>query len=109
MLGILLIMIAGLLLGYFMPIEVNESIRLYLSLMILVSLSSLLEILANYLQEKVNFKKWTIEIASNLLLSTFLVFLSLRLSIPFYYAIIIYFGSKIFDILGKIRYFLLQE
>ncbi|NLY37293.1 MAG: DUF1290 domain-containing protein [Tissierellia bacterium] len=84
-------------------------VKLYLSLSILIGFSSLLEILNDLLNDKKDVKKWLVEFTSNLLLSTFLIFLSLRLAIPLYYAVIIYFGSKIFDIIGKIRYFLLQE
>lgn len=109
MMGLILLFITGLFMGYLLPIELGEVLKLYLSLSILIGLSSLLEILIETLQDKMDIKRWVIEFTSNLLLSTFLVFLSLRLAIPLYYAVIIYFGSKIFDILAKIRYFLLQE
>lgn len=109
MIGLILLFISGLFMGYLLPIEVGEVVKLYLSLSILIGLSTLLEILSEILNNKMDIKKWAIEFTSNLLLSTFLVFLSLRLAIPLYYAVIIYFGSKIFDFLSKIRYLLLEE
>ena len=109
MIELSILFITGLFIGYILPIEVGEVVKLYLSLSILIGFSSLLEITNELLNDKKNIKKWIIEFTSNLLLSTFLIFLSLRLAIPLYYAVIIYFGSKIFDIIGKIRYFLLRE
>ena len=109
MILLVFLIISGLFIGYFLPIEVGGVVKLYLSLSILIGFSSLLEILNDLLNDKKDVKKWLVEFTSNLLLSTFLVFISLRLTIPLYYAVIIYFGSKIFDIIGKIRYFLLQE
>ncbi|HZK10517.1 MAG TPA: DUF1290 domain-containing protein [Clostridia bacterium] len=109
MIALIVILFLGFVIGYFIPLEVGELVKLYLSLSILVTLSSSLEILHDLLLDKKNIRKWTIEFTSNLLLSSFLVFLSLRLAIPLYYAIIIYFGSKIFDIMSKIRYSILKE
>lgn len=104
----ILIALAGFLLALVLPLNLEESLVLYLSLSVLVLIASLLEIIVDIKEEKGDFKKWSVEITSNLLLSTFLTFISLRLKIPLYYATIIFFGTKIFDNTGKIRYFLLR-
>lgn len=104
-LGIFLI---GFIIAFVLPINIGEVSRLYLSISILVGISSLSKIILDQLKGECDPKKWLIEISSNLLLSTFLVYVSQGLKIPLYYAVIIYFGTEFFEKTAEIRYFLLS-
>ena len=103
------VFIIGFILAFAIPINLGEVARLYISMSILVALASLSKILLEQLKKESNPRKWLIEISSNLLLSTFLVYLSQGLKIPLYYAAIIYFGIEFFEKTAEIRYFLLGE
>ncbi len=99
----------GFLLTFKLPLNLSDEVTVYLSLYLLVAVASLLGIIVEIMEGKVSPKKWAGEITSNLLLSTFLTFVSLGQKIPLHYAVIIYFGMKIFENSEKIRYFLLKE
>ena len=63
----ILIALAGFLLALVLPLNLEESLVLYLSLSVLVLIASLLEIIVDIKEEKGDFKKWSVEITSNLL------------------------------------------
>lgn len=99
----------GFTLAFLLPLKVTEAAKLYLSMAILVGLATSTKIILDLLRGKKLLKDWLVEITGNLLLSTFLVYISKGLNIPLYYAAIIYFGTQIFEKTGEIRYFLLEE
>ncbi len=103
------VFLIGFILALTIPINIGEAAKLYISMSILVSLASLSKILLDQLKKDASPRKWLIEISSNLLLSTFLVYVSQGLKIPLYYAAIIYFGTEFFEKTAEIRYFLLIE
>lgn len=109
MLQIILIVVLGGLLGYLLPLGIPLEGNLYMMLGILVAIYSALEILWDMLNKKSRRNYWVAGFISNLLLSLFLIFLSNRLGIQLYYAVIFYFGVGIFDFLGKIRLLVLGD
>ncbi len=109
MIGILLVVLLGSLLGYLLPLGVPLEGNVYFVLGLLVTIYSVLEIMWDTLNKKKRERYWLTGFIGNLLLSLFLIFLSERLDVPLYLAVIFYFGVGIFDFFAKIRLLVLGE
>jgi small basic protein len=96
-------LIAGLLIGIFIPYHIPQEYSTYAAVAILAALDSVLGALSASLEGKFNIKIFLTGFFGNSLLAAGLAYIGDRLGIQLYLAALFAFGNRIFLNFGNIR------
>ncbi len=95
--------IAGILIGLYLPFEFSTISSLYISVGILAAIDSILGGLRASLEGKFDGIIFVSGFIVNALLAISLSYLGDKLGVPIYYAAIFVFGTRLFNNIGSIR------
>lgn len=95
--------IVGLAIGYFIPININLTYSIYISVGILAGIDSLFGGVRANLEDKFDTLIFITGFFVNAILATFLAYVGDNLGIPLYYAAVFVFGTRLFQNLAIIR------
>lgn len=101
-------LIAGVLLGLYLPITYPAAYSLYISVAILACLDSVFGALRANLEDKFDSEIFISGFFGNAFLAGFLAFVGDKLGVPLYYAAIFAFGGRLFQNFAIIRRHLLR-
>jgi small basic protein len=103
--GILL----GLLVGYYIPLNLSGAASIYLSVAILAAVDSLLGGIRANLEGRFDALVFISGFFFNSLLAFLLAYLGDQLGVPLYYTALFVFGTRLFNNLGYIRRHLIKR
>lgn len=104
----LLGLIAGLLVGIFIPFHIPQAYSNYAAVAILAALDSILGGFSAYIDKKFNIKIFISGFFGNALMAAALAYIGDKLGIQIYLAAIFAFGNRIFINFGRMRRKLLK-
>lgn len=102
-------LLAGVLLGFVLPVTYPAAFTLYISVAILASLDSVFGGIRASLENKFNTEIFVTGFFSNAILAAILAYIGDRLGVPLYYAAIFAFGSRLFQNFAIIRRHLIDK
>ncbi|MDP4092171.1 MAG: small basic family protein [Bacillota bacterium] len=102
-------LVAGILLGLFVPYYIPSQYSNYVAVAILASLDSVFGGIAASLQSKFDMKVFLSGFFGNALLAALLAYIGDKLGIPIYLAAVFAFGNRLFLNFAIIRRFLLNK
>ncbi len=109
----ILVMIAGLIVGAFLGVTLNISYpaeySFYVTMGLLAALDSLLGAVRAYMEGKYRGVIFISGFIVNAVLAALLVYLGDRLGIPLYYAAILIFGGRLFQNISVIRRIIIDK
>jgi small basic protein len=95
--------VAGILIGLYLPFEFTTISSLYISVGILAAVDSILGALRSSLENKFDGVIFLSGFIVNALLAISLSYIGDKLGVPIYYAAIFVFGTRLFNNIGSIR------
>lgn len=104
-LGILI----GIVIGFYVPIELSTISSLYISVGLLAAIDSIVGALKATLQDKFDPVIFLSGFVVNALLAIALSYLGDKLGVPIYYAAIFVFGTRLFNNIGSIRHYTIDR
>lgn len=102
-------LIAGILIGIFMPFNIPSQFSTYVAVAILAALDSVFGGVVATMQGKFNMKIFLSGFFGNAMLAALLAYIGDKLGIPIYMAAIFAFGNRLFLNFGIIRRLLLNK
>lgn len=101
--------LAGILIGLYLPFEFSTISSLYISVGILAAIDSILGALRASLENKFDAVIFFSGFIVNALLAISLSYLGDKLGVPIYYAAIFVFGTRLFNNIGSIRRYTIDK
>lgn len=102
-------LIAGLLIGMFLPGSIPAIYAKYMSVALLAALDTVFGGLRAALERVFDLSMFVTGFFTNMILAVILVFLGVRLGIDLYYVALICFGLRVFNNTATVRRLLLQR
>lgn len=102
-------LIAGLIIGGYLPITYSSSYSLYVSVAILACMDSVFGGLRAILEKKFNTGIFVSGFFGNAILAAILAYIGDRLGVPLYYAAIFAFGGRLFQNFAIIRRYIFNR
>ncbi|MBE0450082.1 MAG: small basic family protein [Clostridia bacterium] len=101
--------LAGILIGLYLPYEFSTISSLYISVGILAAIDSILGALRASLEDNFDAVIFFSGFIVNALLAISLSYLGDKLGVPIYYAAIFVFGTRLFNNIGSIRRYTIDK
>ncbi|MBN2261019.1 MAG: small basic family protein [Clostridiales bacterium] len=101
--------LVGVLLGYFIPINISGAFSIYLSVAILAAIDSLFGGIRGNLEGKFDSVIFVSGFFGNSILALSLAYIGDQLGVPLYYAAIFVFGTRLFQNFSIIRRYMFKR
>ncbi len=109
MIYIIISVVFGILIGFYMPINISTNYSVYITVLVLAILNYLVSSIKSQKQSNIDVRLELIVFLSEMSFALLLTVLGEQLGIPLYYAPIFYFGVNIFENLKKIIIYFLKR
>ena len=105
----LIALILGCLVGIYVPWSINPAYSVYVAIAILAALDSVLGGISAYLNKRFSMIIFITGLFGNAALAAFIIYLGEKLGLDLYVAIVVVFGTRMFQNFGFIRRFYVEK
>ncbi len=105
----LIALIVGCLVGIYVPWSINPSYSVYVAIAILAALDSVLGGISANLKKRFSMIIFLSGLFGNAALAAFIIYLGEKLGLDLYVAIVVVFGTRMFQNFGIIRRFYVEK
>ena len=109
MIIIIIGIVLGIVLGLTIPLTISPEYSVYVAIAILAALDSVLGCLSAYLNKTFSMSIFISGFFGNALLAAFIILLGERLGLDLYIAVIVVFGTRLFQNFAVIRRFVINK
>lgn len=102
-------LIIGIILGYFLNINISDTYSLYIPVAILAALDTVFGGARASLEKKFDSEIFISGFFGNVLIAALLTYLGEKLNIPMYLAAVVVFGGRLFNNFASIRRLLIEK
>ncbi len=100
---VIIAIILGIVLGFYLPVPTNQVISLYFIVAIFAALDSIMGAIRSILSDEYDSKIFISGVILNTVVAVVLAYIGDKLGLPLYYAAIFVFGTRIFSNISIIR------
>lgn len=101
--------VLGCLIAFFVPGSINPDYSVYVAIAILAALDSVLGGISANLRKKFSMMVFLTGLFGNAILAAFIIYLGEKLGLDLYVAIVVVFGTRMFQNFGFIRRFYVDK
>ena len=102
-------LLVGISIAFFVPGSINPEYSVYVAIAILAALDSVLGGISANLRKKFSMIIFVTGLFGNAILSAFIIYLGEKLGLDLYVAIVVVFGTRMFQNFGFIRRFYVEK
>ena len=101
--------VVGVFLGYYMPYNLTSEASPFMAIAIVAAMDSVFGGVTAHLNHKFDIKIFFVGMVSNAALATFMTFIGRKLGVDLSLAVVVVFGSRMFQNFVAMRYILMQK